>query len=359
VRFNRLRDIIDQEVNALADGNAAAFIALQDQTDEDWLEAQRQDFHAWGRPSAQVARPGSLYFYSGLPTSLTPEQDTWIDISQYRQGGAFRETRFYRWQIDHWVRIRPPLDFWDGASIEILTPRFRVSLPFADEALAAQLVQRLEDTYQQICLDLACPAAVLTPTQPVRVQVSPDLVRGQSRLALNDPPTLHLPSPRVSGLLEAPAAFNRDDPLRQLLSARLSEILARAISGGHARWSVNSNGVLYLVATAQWELQRGLRGIDQDAYIGVDRLRGRKITSPQYLWDWPVRDGRQLASPQAQANSVVAFIERSFGAERVAAFLRTLHTAQSLPQAIEAALPTSYASFEQQWQAWLETRLNQ
>ncbi len=55
--------------------------------------------------------------------------------------------------------------------------------------------------------------------------------------------------------------------------------------------------------------------------------------------------------------SVIAYIDRSFGAERVVYFLRTLHSAQSLPQAIEAALPISYASFEQQWQQWLEARL--
>ena len=84
-----------------------------------------------------------------------------------------------------------------------------------------------------------------------------------------------------------------------------------------------------------------------------------KETMPKCLWNWPVRAGRQVVSPQAQANSVVAFIDRSFGPERVVALLRTLRTAQSLPQAIETALPISYAAFEQQWQQWLETRLSE
>jgi hypothetical protein len=176
---------------------------------------------------------------------------------------------------------------------------------------------------------------------------------------LDDPLTLHIPSPRVSGLLETTASFSRDDPLIQLLYSRLSEIIARAISGGEARWSANSNGSLYLTAVAQWELQRAQRSPNLDDYIGMALLRGRKITLPQYLWDSPVRDSRRLASPQAQTNSVIAFIDRSFGAEHVVSFLKTLHTAQSLPQAIEATLPISYASFERQWQVWLETRLNE
>jgi hypothetical protein len=358
-RFNLLRDAIDQEVTALAEGDEAAFSALQDQTDQDWLNTQRQDFHAWGRPSTPEAPPGSLYFYSRIPSSPTPEQDAWIDISQYRAGRMFRETRFYRWQIGRWVRVRPPLDFWNGAAIEILTPRFRARLPQVDQALAADLMRQLEFTYQQICFDLACPDGVLTPTQPLRVLVSPTLARGQSWFTLDDPPTLHIPSPRISGLQETTTALTWDDPVMPLLYLRLSEIIARAISGGHARWSANSNGALYLIAVAQWELWRGQHGIDLDTYIGIALLRGRPITSPKYLWDWPVRDGRRLASPQAQTNSVIAFIDRSFGAERVVHFLRTLHTARSLPQAIEATLPISYTDFEQQWQTWLETRLSE
>lgn len=358
-RFKRLRHAIDQEINALADGDEVAFLALQDQTDQDWLDAQRQDFRAWGHPSAAGTYPGALYFYDGIPSGPAPHQDTWIDIRQYRQGRTFRETRFYHWQIDRWVRVRPPLDFWAGASYDIETPRFRVNLPQVDEALAAELLQRLEYTYQQICFDLACPDEVLTPTQPLRVQVSSDLARGQSGLTLDDPPTLLIPSPRVSGLLETTTSFDQDDPLVQLLYTRLSEIVARAISGGHARWNADSNGVFYLFAVAQWELQRRLRSHDLDTYIGADLLRGRKITLPKYLWDWPVRDSRRLASPQAQTNSVIAFIDQSFGAERVVDFLRTLRTAHSLPQAIEATLPISYPSFEQQWQQWLEAKLSE
>jgi hypothetical protein len=358
-RFELLHDVIDQEVNALADGDEAAFIALQDHTNPDWIDAQRQGFNAWGRPPTEDTNPGAWYFYSSPPTSSMTDRTMWIDINQYHTGHMFRETRFYRWQIDRWVRVRPPLEFWEGASYEILTPRFRVNLPQADEPLAADLIQRLEDTYQQLCFDLACPDVVLTPTQPLRVLVSPELARGQSWVTLDDPPTLHIPSPRISGLLETAASPDRDDPLTQLLYVRLSEIVARAISGGHARWSVNSNGVLYLNAVAQWELQRGLRGNDLDTYIGTALLRGRKLTLPRYLWDWPIRDSRRLTAPQAQTNSVIAFIERSFGAERVVYFLRALHAAQSLPQAIEATLPISYASFEQQWQQWLEMKLSE
>ena len=357
IRFNLLRETIDQEVAALADGDEAAFLAVQDQTDLDWLKTQRRDFSTWGRPTSPEERPGMLYFYSENTLSAD-DREVWIDIRQYRQGSAFRETRFYRWQDNHWVRVRPLLDFWSGASYEITTPHFRVKLPWADQPLADDLVQRLENTYQRICFDLACSDDVLTLTEPLRVLVSPELMRQQAWFEPGAPITLHLPSPRVSGLLGSPASAYWDDPLTQLLTLRLSEILARAISGGNARWDSDSNGVYFMNAVALWELQRHQGGIDLDAYLGVELLKGRKLTLPKYLWDWPVRDSRRLASPQAQANSVIAFIDRSFGAERAVYFLRTLRTAQSLPQAIEAALPISYAAFEQQWQTWLNARLN-
>ena len=357
-RFELLRKTVDREVAALADGAEADFLALQDHADSDWLETQQAGFSAWKRPAPSDTRLGTLYFYGGNTFGVN-DQEAWIDIRQYQRGSTFRETRFYRWQIDRWVRVRPLLDFWNGASHEILTPHFRVNLPQADEALASELGQRLEYAFNQICLDLACPDAVLTPTQPLRVVVSPELARGQSWIEPDDVPVLHIPSPRVNGLLGTSASFDRGDPLLQLLYARLSDIVARAISGGQARWSASSNGMLYLTAVAQWELQRGLRGDDLDSYIGAALLRSGKLTLPKYLWDWPVRDSRRLASPQAQANSVIAFIDRSFGAEHVVDFLRTLHTAQSLPQAIEAALPISYAAFEQRWQQWLKTKLSE
>ncbi len=357
-RFELLRQTVDREVAALADGAEADFLALQDHTDADWLDTQRQDFSAWKRPSSSETRLGTLYFYGGNTFGVN-DQEAWIDIRQYQRGSTFRETRFYRWQTDRWVRVRPLLDFWNGASHEILTPHFRVNLPQADVALANELAQRLEYAFKQICLDLACPDAVLTPTQPLRVVVSPELERGQSWIEPEDVPTLHIPSPRISGLLDTSASFDRSDPLLQLLYARLSDIVARAISGGQVRWNADSGGRLYLTAVAQWELQRSLHGNDLDNYIGVPLLRGGKLTLPKYLWDWPVRDSRRLAAPQAQANSVIAFMDQSFGAERVVEFLRTLHTAQSLTQAIETTLPISYAAFEQRWQQWLKTKLSE
>jgi hypothetical protein len=220
-------------------------------------------------------------------------------------------------------------------------------------------MQRLENAYQQICLDLACPAQVLTPTVPIRVLISPELTPQQSWVVFDGRITLRLPSPRTTGLLETNTPIDSGDPLTQLLYVRLSEIVARTLSGGDTRWSANSNGMLYLSSVARWELQRHFPQMDLNTYIGAALLRDRKITLPKYLWDWPVRDSRRLASPQAQTNSVVAFIDRSYGVQGVIKFLQTLNTAQSLPQAIEASLPISYASFEQQWQHWLDTRLRE
>ncbi len=358
-RFTLLRDVIDREVMALADGDEAAFMALQDPTSQEWLDAQRASFEAWGRPSEQEARPGSLYFYDGIPPDTTSDQGTWIDISQYRRGRTFREVRFYRWLANRWVRVPPLPAYWSTATAEVVTPHFHITLSQTDRPLAATISQRLENIYDRLCRELACPVEVLTPTTLLQVRFSPELARWHSWIEFDPKSTeLWLPSPRSTGLFDPALPLDAADPMTELMAQRLSEVLARETSGGAARWNADSNGVLFLVAATQWINQQRAYGTELNADLDVDLLRGRKLTLPRYLWDWPVRDGRRLASPQAQANSVIAYIEQTFGAARVVDFLKALRTAHSLPQAIETALPVSYVTFEQQWQRWLQARLS-
>jgi len=50
-----IETVIEQEAHALATGDRAAFLALQDQNDGDWYRAQQAAFQTWGMPPSNVA----------------------------------------------------------------------------------------------------------------------------------------------------------------------------------------------------------------------------------------------------------------------------------------------------------------
>ena len=359
VRFNLLKGTIQREVQALADGDVMTFMSLQDAADSGWYATQRETFEPWGRPAGNDLPYGALYFASDLEGDRFAQGQAWLDIRQYRDGAYFRETRFYRWQDGRWIRTSPLPAFWNDDQSEIITPRFHLQLPSVDKVFATTLADRFEHAYAALCSDLMCPAEMLSPTNPINVVVSPALGRLNGWIDFTGGITLHIPSPRTIGLFDSGDAPNPRDPLTQLAYYRLLDIIVPQLAGGQDRWQSNHNGVLFLEAVAQWEFGRRLGALDTTTYIGKDLLTGRQLTLPKYLWDWPIRDGRRLASPQAQANSVIAYIDQTFGADSVLNFLKALGSARALPQAIEGSLPVDYNSFERQWQEWINQRLHE
>ena len=359
IRFNLLEDTIRREVQALADGDIKTYMSLQDAADGAWYETQHQTFEPWGRPSGNDLPYGALYFAFDLERDQFAQGQAWLDIRQYRDGAYFRETRFYRWQDNRWVHTHPLLDFWNGAQDDVVTPRFHLQIPLADDVFAPLLVSRFERAYAALCSDLLCPAEVLSPTKTITVLVSPALERSSSSIDFADDITLQIPSPRTIGLFDPGDALNPRDPLTRLVYQRLLDVLLPQLAGGQSRWLSNQNGGLFLEAIAQWELGRRLGVYDTTTSISQDLLAGRKLTLPKYLWDWPIRDGRRLASPQAQANSVIAYIDQAFGADAVLKLLRALGSAGSLSQAIEGSLPVDYNSYERQWQKWINQKLRE
>lgn len=350
VRFHLLEATLEREVNALADGDRNAFAAVQDQIDRNWLDAQLEDFQAWGRPAADSSR---VFYFANIVPDSTSHQAS-IDIRQFRQNVYFRETRFYRWQTDRWVRTRAVSTLWCCDLREFTTPHFHLQIFDFDSNFARAILDRFETVYAQLCADLACAAA--ESASPINLIVKPEL--DHSGLELGSQASIFLPSPRIIGLRESASDFDRDDPLTSIALRRLPEIVARLAAGGSGRWINSQQGVLFLIAVAQWEQNRRQLTSRVEDLIQPDLIQGRKLTLPKYLWDWPVRDSRRLASPQAQANSVVVYIDQNFGPYGVVRFLKALGAAPSLPAAIEGSLPIGYNVFEQQWQTWLAKQLS-
>jgi hypothetical protein len=73
------------------------------------------------------------------------------------------------------------------------------------------------------------------------------------------------------------------------------------------------------------------------------------------VWNWDTRSesfGLLEYAAVNEAQAVIIFIEDRFGAEGVVQFLNALGLADSLEEAIEAALPIDYGEFLRQWRVW-------
>jgi hypothetical protein len=89
----------------------------------------------------------------------------------------------------------------------------------------------------------------------------------------------------------------------------------------------------------------------------VDMLRGETRLPLDSLWDWPSNgQGFGLLQHVAvnEAEAVIIFVEDQYKEDGVVHFLNALGRAQSLEEAIEAALPVSFEEFNRKWMLWIE-----
>src|SRR3972149_1866220 len=146
-----LSKAIDLEAQALAQGDKTAFLSMQDPDDAPWLRSQQLGFEVWG-----MALNGPT-FYGSLQSGILPGNSAWGDVLQFRQGGYFRETRFYRLRNGVWVRTRPDLAFWNNED-RFDTVHFHVTFAGPDGELARRGATRFENAYTRVCTDLNCPS---------------------------------------------------------------------------------------------------------------------------------------------------------------------------------------------------------
>ncbi len=351
----QLVTVIEREAQALAGGDERLYMNVQDPTDQAWRQSQQAAFRAWGRPPSDRFAP--LYFYSGLDPADVLQGRAWIDIRQWRDDGYFRETRFYRLIDAQWMRVRPDGLLWRGEQRTLFSQHFELNMPAADDVFARTLLERFEAVYAQLCRDLACGDDTAIRTTKIALIVQPEMDH-TSRIEIGSRVIITLPSPRITGLIDIPARLDRRDPLTDIAYHRLIEVAARSAAGGLDRWQQSRDGLFFLTGVMQWEFDRLSGQANVDGLVQPESLRGRRLTLPKYLWDWPIRDSRRLNVPQAQANSVIVFIDQSFGASRVIKFLNALGAAKSLPRAIEASVPMTYDDFEKQWKAWIIKQLS-
>ena len=357
-----LEKTIDVEAQALADGNLNAFLSVQDPNAAGWLQTQQSQFQAWGRPAPNDPKSSKLYFVVQTISKILPRDRATADISQYRHGVYFRETRFYRLDNDHWLRIPPDQSFWSGQTAVVRTPHFTITFPLEDKPLIAAVARRFETAYQHLCGDLNCPADI--PAAPLlHLIVYPGVNKSLGYGGL--PTTITLSSPRVAGLVDQSSDQAVPDPDDNIaISAYYNLFIPAATiaSGGLNRQSRTGDGNLFVQAVAGWEAARlpgGPRFVDpfRKPTSTAELQKLLPLASLESLWTISpdasfFSDAQRFARAQ-ETDSVIAFIEDRFGAAAVVNFLNNFASEKTLPEVIQATFNLSAADFEQQWQQWL------
>ena len=367
-----LEPVIAAEARALADGDRAAFMALQDEIDGEWYRAQAADFSAWGRP----ANADRLY---GIASQIVLSDgrararvSQWISNEEY-----VYQLRFYRLRDGAWKRARPDAAYWSGLRAAERTFHFEIAFPIEDRQTALRVTQRLERVYEVLCRDLNCdPRAGGADRITLDFRPDADAPRREWSLAR----TLSLPSPGLVGLY-APFGL-ADDVYTTFAYEALLEPIARLATGDNDRWARNPNGSLFFEAILAWQQLRidlardtpperlvveGPGGLTARPSQGDwedtrrfyrDLLAGQRLIPPADLWVWPPND-RAVSNDLGdlaggEVDALIAFIEERYGAASVIALLNALGPARSLEEAIETGLDADYDALIDEWLIWIE-----
>ena len=342
---------IDRESLALADGDLATFMTLQDTSDAAWRQAQLGFFRSWGNPLNEP-------LYTIVDSGTLSANRLWAEVIQFRAGQYFQQTRFYQLKDQRWQRIAPVTDaaFW-GEERSAETPHFVLTFRAQDAHLAADLARRYEAVYGRTCSDFQCSEPGVVPTdRKLQIVLQPADVVPLVKLK-NDQLLYTLPSPRLNGLYfstdqrEQPG---QDPSLSRSVIESIVYYVARTDVSAIATWPVNTTSQQFLDIIAEWENLRLLGQSDRHIIARPELLANPNLPDLASLWTMPAQFTSQLAELRwVESAALIAFLDEHYGADKVVAFMHLLGQTSSLADTIKQ-LDLPDHNFEQQWHAWLK-----
>lgn len=368
-----LEPVINREAHALATGDEATFMDVQDQIDGAWYREQQANFKLWGTP------PGDR-LYTILEQGYSATGRAWAEVNQWiSPDGYVRETRFYQLRDTadgpEWKRARPDRSFWSGALWTGSTTHFQITYPAEDNRQAWRVTERFERVYEVLCRDLNCPAH--DRGTPI-IKLIFDPARTEPVIDADDSLIITLPSPR---LLEFHEPYGTaDDAITSLAYRILLDPVVRQASGDSAHWRTADNGDLILQGIEAWmqlRIQLARAVPPERTFINApgelwpspsqgnpsatqqfyrDLLADAQIKPLAQLWALPadyLTSGSYDDVVDAEIDGLIAYIEERYGNAGVIQLLNALGPARSLDQAIETALSVPFTEFDQQWQEWI------
>jgi hypothetical protein len=198
----QLSEAIDRGAQALADGDVETILAVHMPEDQAWIDWKRTTLESWGHPADNDPLYTIIAF--NLPTSTR----AWADIRQFRNGRFFRETRFYLWNKDRWLRTwLPDRSFWTGKAETLHAQHFTVTYAVEDRELVPAVVNQLEADYASLCRDLGCASAGHEMTFTVKM----DVYAGDFYFTIGERSELMFPSLRFMGFYESGRAYDESN----------------------------------------------------------------------------------------------------------------------------------------------------
>jgi hypothetical protein len=334
----RLYEVIDREAQALADGDVETYLALHAVQDSQTIVWLRDNFAAWGRPTDQRA------LYTIIDFNLRPQTKAWADVRQFRNGRWFRETRFYRWHEDRWLRSDPDFFFWSGQTKTLDTPHFHVIYFVEDQDFIQPITDQLEKAQGSLCAALGCDATPLTYTLKLDSSIAYDWP------FFDDGREIRFVSPRIFGVYEDDTPLGEESSLNWIWMMAWTS--AYHLAHGQAPASVGeraSDALLW--AISYWAT---LRAAERPDIESLPELKARLVAQPlplETLWSVPTESYNPAIYDLAYAT--IYFIEQEYGAQSIPKLLKVLGTAQSLAEVIESGLGVPFSEFDQKWQAWI------
>lgn len=347
----------------------------------DWYATLQDAFGRWGAPPTRAV-------YTIVASGTLSSGTAWVTVRQFRHGGSYWQTRFYRLDHGGWVWTLPDRSFWSGKRAVVsagdagtIGP-IAIGHPIEDAPIIGAVFDRFTRAYHDLCEALNCPppsnrAQLWTPGLTLSLTIKPMFMQPVVQ-ELNGTLYIDLPSPNVVGAYEQNGALG--DPYLSMAYDTLIDPVVRLASGDYARWDTNDGGRLFLQASAIWlraRLPNNLYLLDAFfqreslwpslAYLTngqpvsrradyVNQLRGTSLIPLTDVWTWPKEGTFQAAVDRQalqEAKAMIIFIEEKYGRAGVIRFLNSLGTARSLETAIKTALAISYTEFDRQWNQWI------
>ncbi|CAG0928893.1 hypothetical protein TFLX_01133 [Thermoflexales bacterium] len=339
----KLFDTIDREAQALADGDSDTYRETEAESVQGEIEAQRENFTAWGRPGDDR----SLYVI--IDFDLLTDTSAWADIRQFRQGRYFRQTRFYYYDGEYWLRAPTSNStLWSGREESVQTSHFNVIYAVEDRAVISSTLRQLEEDFQDLCRDLGCTSLGQELTFTLKFVGTSVFDSPPFDLAKNE---IRLPSPRLLGFFESGQAYSWESNYSGHVYSALLEAIIENMYGVN-NFDQPGDGLLWAISI--WALNR----VEPLPAETLDMLRDpqhRPLLALETLWE----TGRSGESglPLDQLYHLVRFIEQEYGASAVTHLLEAIDSAQSMIEAIENGLGVPFAEFDQKWQAWAKQNI--
>jgi len=153
----QIQGAIDLEARALAQGDVARYLALQDVSQPGWVERQAARLD-WECPEV-AATPGLCPFATPVQVARVEmrEDVAWVEVAQTQ--ASLRRVRFYRQTPQGWLHTAPHARFWQHP-VKVVRGRLFVRAHQRDlphiELQVAYIVGVVED----VCAILDCPVDV-------------------------------------------------------------------------------------------------------------------------------------------------------------------------------------------------------